>query len=494
MSPSSSTAMVPVERVGAIATDFSWAPTSAETPALRKIMRASVLGDGVGKQNLTELHAIPAFDSQLPKVRLPRIKGDKKSRDTTALVAAPRYGLHSAGDDSGVAIVPHRPQSPASPTLYSGSGGDGGGGNRSASAGATRRLLTTALGPAPLDPSIRRDFYLPETMHFLDFLKKHRISRFASEFEHWFYSDEVLARIVAWNPDTTELVVRNGREHVSEAAVSALAALGKLEVLSIPDCRGFTEASIKAIIKRVPNLSRLNLSGCELVDDGALAVLALKARQLQHLSLRGCRLITDMGFKTLGERPPAYKPLLELDLSGCTGLTDKGLLALLRGTRHLVKLSLAGLTGLSDLGMMGFTSAMGSGTNPGLESLDLSGTRLDAAGFAWIAPGVPALKELLLDDCPRVGRQVLELIGEHVHGLVTLSVANCPGVVDAAVAALGPQPELDKLVLTNCVELTDAAFDALALNAPRLRYLTTAGLNRVSDGALIALGAKTRLE
>jgi hypothetical protein len=492
MSPSSSTAMVPVDRVGAIATDFTWAPTSAETPALRKIMRASVLGDGAGKQHLTEAHAIPAFDSQLPKVRLPRIKGDKKSRDATALVGAPatspRNGLHSAGDDSGGALVPHRPQSPSS------GGGGGGGGNRAVSAGAARRPLTMALGPAPLDPSIPRDFFLPEAVHFLDFLKKHRISRFASEFEHWFYSDEVLARIVAWNPDTTELVVRNGREHISEAAISALAALSKLEVLDIPDCRGFTEASIKAVIKRVPNLTRLNLSGCELVDDGALTVLALKTRQLQHLSLHGCRLITDMGFKTLGERPPVYKPLLELDLSGCTGLTDKGLLALLRGTRHLVKLSLAGLTGLSDLGMMGFTSATGSGTNPGLESLDLSGTRLDAAGFAWIAPGVPGLKELLLDDCPRVGRQVLELIGEHVHGLVTLSLANCPGVVDAAVVALGPQPELDKLVLTNCAELTDAAFDALALNAPRLRYLTTAGLNRISDGALIALGAKTRLE
>lgn len=464
-----SSAMVPTERVGAIATDFNWQPTSAEPKtSLRKIMRTSVTGDRPGKQRVTDTHTIAAFDSQLPKVRhLPRIKS-KKSRGGSAQALAPvrtspRGGLSSAGgrvspsQQGRDALALRRPQSPSSPSI------------RAMSADSAYREGGGPPRTAPLQPAVRRDFYLPERLQFLDFLQKHRISKFGHEFEHWFFNDEVLTRIVLSNPETNELVVRNGRQHLSEAAVANLGNLSKLEVLDIPDCRGFTRESVNSIIRRVPSLMRLNLTNCELVDDEVLSVLALKARQLQFLSVAQCHRITDMGFKTLGERPTTFKPLLELDVGRCKGLTDKGLLALLRGTRNLVKLSLAGLTNLTDLGMMGFTSAAGNGTNPALVSLDLSGTLVDASGFAWIAPGVPVLRDLNLADCERVGSQVLELLGEHVHGLVTLNLSNCAAISDGGIAALGPQPDLDKLVLSNCSELTDAAFEALALNAPRLR-------------------------
>jgi hypothetical protein len=343
-----------------------------------------------------------------------------------------------------------------------------------------------------MPPPVRADFLFPERLHHVDYLQQHPVSSF--RFGDWFCNDATLRRVVEYNRDTTEVAVRNGRETLSEDGIALLAELPKLQVIDIPDCPGFTEASVRLIIKCVPGLVQLNLSNCELVDDAVVAQLALNARQLRQLSLRNCTRVSDMGFKTFGERPPHYQTIADLDLSGCSRLTDKGLLALLRGTRGLAKLALAGLRQLTDLGLMGFTSATGSGTNPALRELDLSGTLVDASGFAWLASGVPDLEVLRLADCEKVGSHVLELLGEHVHGLVELDLTNCAGVMDRGIIGLGPQPELDKLVLTNCAELTDAAFEALAVNAPRLRYLSTAGLNRVSDGCLVAVGAKLRLE
>jgi len=424
-----------------------------------------------------DTHTIGAFDSQLPRVRLPKLNSTK--RKPAKRNGGTRSELSPQHREVGTIVPFRRPQSPASsPT------------SRAMSAGSQR---PTRPGSAlPLQPPIRRDFFLPESLHHIDFLQRHSISKF--DFEHWFFNDDVLMRIVEMNPETTEIVVHNGRQSISESAIMTLSALKKLQKLSIPDCRGFTQTSIKLLVRKLPNLHYLNLSNCVMVDDAALAALATQARQLQHLNLHNCTQITDMGFKSLGERPRSFKPITELDLSGCSGLTDKGFLALLQGTRGLVKLNLSGLHALTDLGMMGFSSASGAGTNVLLRELDLSQTHIDAAGFAWIAPGVPDLQVLNLADCDRVGSQVLELVGEYVHSLTTLNLTNCAGVSDAGIAGLGPQPQLDKLILTNCAELTDRAFESLALHAPRLRYLTMAGLNRVSDGCLIALGAKTRLE
>ena len=66
-----------------LATTFNWAPTSAEPKtSLRKIMRTSVLGDSNRKGKVKDRHTISAFESQLPKVKLPKLKQKKALRKT----------------------------------------------------------------------------------------------------------------------------------------------------------------------------------------------------------------------------------------------------------------------------------------------------------------------------------------------------------------------------------------------------------------------------
>ena len=88
-------------------------------------------------------------------------------------------------------------------------------------------------------------------------------------------------------------------------------------------------------------------------------------------------------------------------------------------------------------------------------------------------------------------RTITDAAFAHLRGVHTLNIRECHRITDAALSHVSG---IRTLNINGCRQLTDAAFDALALNAPRLRSLTTAGLNRISDGALIALGAKTRLE
>ncbi|KAK2721007.1 hypothetical protein QYM36_004777 [Artemia franciscana] len=105
-----------------------------------------------------------------------------------------------------------------------------------------------------------------------------------------------------------------------------------LETLS-PDVAGPSLNNLK-------RLKELDLSHCVLVSDLSL-MFAFKFFCLKTLSIAKCN-ITDEGLESLVAQPmPLNRTIEELDLSECTGITDRGLCKLLPELKRLRKLKLA---------------------------------------------------------------------------------------------------------------------------------------------------------
>jgi hypothetical protein len=78
--------------------------------------------------------------------------------------------------------------------------------------------------------------------------------------------------------------------------------------------------------------------------------------------------------------------------------------------------------------------------------------------------------------------------------LLSLSLACCPSVSDAAVAALASKVgALEELSLDDCAKVGDAALRALAANCRRLRALSLRRCAKVTDAGLAAVAERCPL-
>lgn len=98
---------------------------------------------------------------------------------------------------------------------------------------------------------------------------------------------------------------------------------GKLQGLGLGRCRRLSRASVE-VLRTLPALQALDLSGLDWVDDGVLAELAL-IDSLRSLRLQGCDKITDKGLGHLTR----LKNLRRLDLSQLPEIRNEGVAFLL---------------------------------------------------------------------------------------------------------------------------------------------------------------------
>ena len=104
----------------------------------------------------------------------------------------------------------------------------------------------------------------------------------------------------------------------------------------------------QSFAKHCPRLRSLRLSECKQVSDVGILQLSNHCTGLETLDLSRSELafkITDVSLLALGER---CHELTDLNLSGCTFLTDAGLDWLAGGCTSLTSLDLSGLFKLTD--------------------------------------------------------------------------------------------------------------------------------------------------
>ncbi|KAK3296039.1 uncharacterized protein B0H64DRAFT_442379 [Chaetomium fimeti] len=136
-------------------------------------------------------------------------------------------------------------------------------------------------------------------------------------------------------------------------------ACPKLKDLRAGEIKGFS-TQVAEVIFRTNTLERLVLAGCDHLTDAALQTMLhgfdpeidiltdrplVPTRKLRHLDLTRCTGLTDRGVKTLGYMVPHLEGL---QLSGIPALTDAALEPILASTSRLTHLELEDLTRLTD--------------------------------------------------------------------------------------------------------------------------------------------------
>jgi hypothetical protein len=224
---------------------------------------------------------------------------------------------------------------------------------------------------------------------------------------------------------------------VPDEKLHHLAALKRLRVLNLGHSR-VTDAGLEHL-GGLNELHDLDLAGCTGVTDKGLDYL--KGMPLQRLILHGVR-VTDAGLAKLKD----FDQLQTLNL-GCTLVTDAGL-DRLRGLKHLRNLTLLS-TKVTDAGLEKVKDW------PQLESLDLTETEVTNAGLEKLK-ALPHLESLILNGSHQEGNRVTDAGLAHLKGLSQLKVLSLSSekITDAGLANLKGLSQLRELYLQN-TQVTD---------------------------------------
>ncbi|XP_057833414.2 EIN3-binding F-box protein 2 [Cryptomeria japonica] len=157
------------------------------------------------------------------------------------------------------------------------------------------------------------------------------------------------------------------------------------------------------------------------------------------------------------------------------------------GRGGLGKLTIRGnhpFRGVSDMGL----SAIGLGC-PALRVLILWDCPLIGdKGLSSIAKGCHLLEKLDLLNCPLIGDKGLESIAANCPGLLSLNIESCPQIGNKSLKAIGQRcSNLESLSINNCALVGDEGIMALASNTTKLMKVKLQAV-KVTDNSLTVMG------
>ena len=141
-----------------------------------------------------------------------------------------------------------------------------------------------------------------------------------------------------------------------------------------------TDEGVRAVADELPALTELDVAGCSLVTDDGLRAVAARP-SLVRLSLGGCWRVTDAGLRAVSSQ---LTLLTELDLHGCSKATDEALRAVAELTA-LTVLDFGGCWKLTDIGVRHLSGLRS------LRELDLSYCATSAAAEEELRLQIPGL-------------------------------------------------------------------------------------------------------
>eukprot|EP00899_Mesostigma_viride_P027473 jgi/Mesvir1/7910/Mv25065-RA.1 len=192
------------------------------------------------------------------------------------------------------------------------------------------------------------------------------------------------------------------------------ASCPNLTTLNVSGCKNVTDGAITKLASSCPKLTSLNLTRCVLLTDDALISVCLSCPALEQLwlyalyrfsgkaydcisVLKNLKLLDVCGSQTVTDAQLASiakcSQLTSLNLTWCVHITDKGLLELAKGCRHLELLSLHGILGVTDAGI----DALAQSCAATLHTLDVNGcTGIKDRNRQALLGKFPNLKEFLV--------------------------------------------------------------------------------------------------
>lgn len=176
----------------------------------------------------------------------------------------------------------------------------------------------------------------------------------------------------------------------------------------------------------------------------------------------------------------------------CHKMTDDvvaGLLERLYRT-HLYRVNLAGCQFVSDWTLLLLSRYCYKAVKIDLRCHADIGPSITDSGMMELARRVPALEELNLAWCDRVGNVSLSTLAENSPNLTSLDLTGCGLISDLAMMQLADSqsgPKLQSISLRSCTLVTGDAVNGIARRCTSLTRLDLAGCERVRGDAVVAL-------
>lgn len=271
---------------------------------------------------------------------------------------------------------------------------------------------------------------------------------------------------------------------LTDHMVSRIADCTRLERLTLVNCTNLTDESLEAILSKMPNLVALDLTGVGSVSDRSITALAHTASRLQGINLGGCKLVTDEGITQLATHCTLLR---RVKLAGLQ-VTNQSVIHLARQCPLLLEMDLNGCTAISNDAIRELWTCSGHVREL---KLGLIGAALTDDAFP-----VPADPQLRMITSPN-GSQSPPLILPPETGLTTtrsfehlriLDLTGCTSLTDAAVEGIiSVAPKIRNLVLAKCTLLTDNAIASVCKLGRYLHYLHLGHVSLITDRAVIQL-------
>ncbi|KAK4153064.1 hypothetical protein C8A00DRAFT_34246 [Chaetomidium leptoderma] len=233
-------------------------------------------------------------------------------------------------------------------------------------------------------------------------------------------------------------------------------------------------------------VERLTLTGCSNLTDTGLIALVSNNSHLYSLdvSLPSSSAdavlrdhITEASIDAITENCPR---LQGLNISGCHRISNQSLVRLAHRCRYIKRLKLNDCVQLRDEAVLAFAEQC-----PNILEIDLQQCRLigNEPVTALFAKG-HALRELRLASCELVDDSAFLSLPPHrtYEHLRILDLSSSPGITDRAIEKIiDVAPRLRNLVLQKCRNLTDAAVYAISRLGKNLHFLHLGHCGHITD-------------
>ena len=244
---------------------------------------------------------------------------------------------------------------------------------------------------------------------------------------------------------------------VTDDTILNLAALygSNFVSLNLKGCWAVADKGLQAISQYAPNIQVINLSGCWDITDAGLSAIATYCVNLRKIDLSNCRKISDLSVLTLLKH---CRKLQDLSFSYCKNLTG-GIFFDMELWTDVQRLNLQRCTGIFD------------------------------EGFSKWAGHTLAMNELNLTDCSFLTDSTVESISESCRDLQTLCLSFCCALTEESILNLvSGCPKLSILDLSFCgTAVTDGAIHSLADGLPEITRLSLRGCVQISDTGALSL-------
>ena len=194
---------------------------------------------------------------------------------------------------------------------------------------------------------------------------------------------------------------------------------GRLQSLSLIDCRHITDSGLIIISMHCTNLKSLNVDICHQLTDDSIISISTHCTGLQSLDLSWSRQITDTSIISISTHCTGLK---SLHLQGCYKITDASIISISTHCTGLQSINLGSCWQITDVSIISISENCTD-----LKELDVSYTKITDASLIAIAENCTCLKRLDV-SYTNITDASLIAIAKNCNGLQSLLTSNCNGL------------------------------------------------------------------